>query len=337
MKNSLVTVIVPVFNTSQYLDRCIKSLIEQTYKNIEIILIDDHSTDDSLQICKKYANEDNRIIIIENEVNKGVSISRNNGIERANGEYIMFLDSDDYVTNSYIEDIIDDADVDLRIFGFSYLRNGEISNQKLPCDAGDYEMAKILSDNIPLLLNLNILHLSTNKMFKTKIIKESNIRFNGNLKSGEDLKFVIDYVSFVKNFRVYQCYNYIYNRDNMESATRKGIYKLPVTINTNNSNINNFLLKQGCDLDFFNSFCMSMFLYGLNTILKNVGLSFLQKYRLVKEHFKLNCVKKNLKRLYSNSSKQDRTIELIRKKRIASLILKYGSLDFNIEVSNEKC
>ena len=102
----LVSVIVPIYNTSCYLDRCITSIINQTYDNIEVILVDDGSTDNSLEICKVYENKDERITIYSKK-NGGVSSARNLGINCAKGEYIMFVDSDDYIELDMIEKLIE--------------------------------------------------------------------------------------------------------------------------------------------------------------------------------------------------------------------------------------
>ena len=95
--NGLISVIVPVYNTKDYLDRCVQSIINQTYHNIEIILVDDGSTDDSGKKCDSWASKDNRIHVIHQK-NAGVSAARNAGIEFAHGEYIGFVDSDDVLS-----------------------------------------------------------------------------------------------------------------------------------------------------------------------------------------------------------------------------------------------
>lgn len=92
----LFSIIVPIYNIKPYLDRCLISLIGQTYKDIEIILVDDGSTDGSSELCDKYAAQDNRIQVLHKE-NDGLSDARNKGLELASGEYILFVDSDDYI------------------------------------------------------------------------------------------------------------------------------------------------------------------------------------------------------------------------------------------------
>ena len=94
--NKKISVIIPVYNTSKLLRRCLDSVINQTYKNLEIILINDGSTDDSLSICKEYSQNDSRIILIDKE-NEGGGKARNAGLDRATGDYIAFVDSDDYI------------------------------------------------------------------------------------------------------------------------------------------------------------------------------------------------------------------------------------------------
>lgn len=101
-KNDLISIIVPVYNTQDYLDKCLTSIINQTYKNIEIIIIDDGSTDNSKEIIKKYINNDNRILYYYQK-NSGVGIARNKGIDLSKGNYITFIDSDDYINKKYIE------------------------------------------------------------------------------------------------------------------------------------------------------------------------------------------------------------------------------------------
>lgn len=102
-----VSIIVPVYNVEKYLDDCLTSLITQSYKNLEIILINDGSTDNSGEICKKYSMEDNRIIYLEKQ-NGGLSSARNYGLKFASGEYLFFIDSDDYIMEFTIESMLNE-------------------------------------------------------------------------------------------------------------------------------------------------------------------------------------------------------------------------------------
>ena len=102
MEEELISVILPIYNVEKYLEKCLKSVINQTYKNLEIILVDDGSKDNSPQICDEYAVKDKRIVVIHKS-NGGLSDARNAGIEIAKGKYITLIDSDDYVEKDYVQ------------------------------------------------------------------------------------------------------------------------------------------------------------------------------------------------------------------------------------------
>ncbi len=126
---NLISIIVPVYQVESYLDDCIKSLINQTYTNIEILLIDDGSTDKSGQICDEYAQKDKRIKVIHQK-NKGLSGARNTGLRQTNGEYIAFVDSDDVVAAEYIEvlyNILKEHDAQISICSYIKSENADSS------------------------------------------------------------------------------------------------------------------------------------------------------------------------------------------------------------------
>lgn len=121
MEEELVSIIVPVYNVEAYLDRCLSSIISQTYHNIEVILVDDGSTDQSGELCDQYQKQDSRIRVIHKE-NGGLSDARNAGIQISGGSYIAFIDSDDYVREEYIGRMMEEAertDCDVVICGYS--------------------------------------------------------------------------------------------------------------------------------------------------------------------------------------------------------------------------
>ena len=100
MKNNLISIIVPIYNSENYIKKCLDSILAQTYSNLEVILIDDGSTDNSYNICKDYQKKDNRIVLLQQK-NAGVSRARNHGLEVAKGEYIGFVDSDDLLDENW--------------------------------------------------------------------------------------------------------------------------------------------------------------------------------------------------------------------------------------------
>lgn len=128
-----ISIIIPVYNMEAYIDKCLSSVVRQSYKNIEIIVVIDGSTDMSEEICQKYADEDDRIIILKQE-NKGLSAARNLGLDHAGGTYVMFVDSDDYVSESFCEipyKAARENEADLVIFDrYNFNQKGIIEKKK---------------------------------------------------------------------------------------------------------------------------------------------------------------------------------------------------------------
>ena len=127
MNGDIISIIVPVYNTEEYLDKCILSIMAQTYADFELLLIDDGSTDSSGSICDKYAAQDSRVRVFHKE-NGGVSRARNLGIDNSKGDYLLFLDSDDWLASDTFEILhrtLEREDADCVIFGF-YQTSGNI-------------------------------------------------------------------------------------------------------------------------------------------------------------------------------------------------------------------
>lgn len=220
----LVSVIVPVYNVEPYLRRCVDSIINQTYKNLEIILVDDGSPDNCGQICDEYAKQDTRIKVIHQK-NSGLSIARNNGINIANGEYILFIDSDDYVSDRLIEICMKNIDNnDMIIFDFikDYGKNRnevKVLNEKYHKNYNDL-LRGILWDSIPSYV--------WNKFYKKNIW--DNIRFPENTNF-EDLVVMpqiflktnkIKYIN--KKLYYYNCYNNNSISNNISSKNKYGMF-----------------------------------------------------------------------------------------------------------------
>lgn len=158
MRNELISVIVPIYNVEKYLHRCVDSILGQTYHNLEIILIDDGSPDNCSIICDEYAQKDYRIRVVH-KTNGGLSDARNVGIEAATGEYLMFVDSDDFIAANMIEKLyhallVNNADISICNFkyvdenGASILFNPRFSNSKLPIQDGVISGTDILKEKL---------------------------------------------------------------------------------------------------------------------------------------------------------------------------------------------
>ena len=127
----MISIVVPIYNSEKWLEKCVKSLINQTYQDIEILLINDGSKDRSLEICNEYAKKDNRIVVIDKE-NEGVSATRNLGIKKAQGEFIQFVDSDDYADVQMCEKLLNAIEnVDLVVCGLKVWKRGVLLRE--PC------------------------------------------------------------------------------------------------------------------------------------------------------------------------------------------------------------
>ena len=189
MKQDLVTVVVPIYNVEQYLDRCMESLVKQTYSNLEIILVDDGSPDRCPQMCEEWAMRDSRIRVIHKQ-NAGLGMARNTGIEAASGQYICFIDSDDYVGLEIISKAYRAAvqyQADLVVFGMTMVgSDGEIVKKLTPmspksCYSGREVQEVFLPDwidNRNYQLQIQNLCLSAcSCLFSMELIKRVNWRF----------------------------------------------------------------------------------------------------------------------------------------------------------------
>ncbi len=215
--DELVSIIVPVYNVEKYLSDCINSIINQTYKNIEIILIDDGSNDTSPNICDQYEKKDNRIRVIHKQ-NEGVSIARNVGLKNAIGDWIAFVDSDDWLELNYLEELVavakkNNADVVLCGYNRIIQSKKEIINNS----------GKVIINNSREYL-INTLNPQTGygfgpmKLYKKEIIKD--ITFDSSLKVAEDALFNAKIATNISKscYLEKSLYNY---RMNSNSAVKK--------------------------------------------------------------------------------------------------------------------
>ena len=230
-----ISIIVPVYNVEKYIEKCIISLIEQTMKDIEIILVNDGSTDNSLKICQKYAQKDKRILLIDKQ-NTGVSDTRNVGIERANGEYIMFVDSDDWIENLACEISYNEAkeqDADSVIFGY-YRESSKgttiknifeeekiVFNKREIYDEILVPTLGLIDEKLRRPQRLDTLVPIYAKLYKTDIIKNKNIRYMNLSKiPSECLLFNFDYYLNSSKVVYIKKYLYHYRRNNFTSITK---------------------------------------------------------------------------------------------------------------------
>lgn len=188
-----VSVIIPVYNSAAYLDECIQSLLQQTYSPEEIILVDDGSEDGSGDICDNYASQYNYIRVIHKE-NGGVSSARNVGIAISQGEYLVFIDSDDYIHPQMLEKyaaFFSDEKVLMCCFEcISVLQMGQ-KYESLPNGVKEYSVSEFMD-----LFNDNYINVPWNKLYSSKLVKKHGIKFPEEMSLGEDLFFNLEYLKY---------------------------------------------------------------------------------------------------------------------------------------------
>lgn len=192
-----ISIVVAVYNAEKTLKKCVDSLLNQTYNNIEIILVNDCSKDNSLDICNEYSKANDNVKVISNERNSGVSATRNNGIDNSTGEYICFVDSDDYVEPNYLEVLysIYKKYNTVPICGFVYHDEYNHAKPVKYSWSGDEGLVS-LGEAFKLKSELYLTAL-WNKLFDRRLIIDKNIKFDINISVGEDLRFSVEY--FDKN------------------------------------------------------------------------------------------------------------------------------------------
>lgn len=211
--NLLVTIVIPVYNAEKYLEECLKSVICQSYKNLEIILINDGSSDTSGEICERFASSDDRVKVIHND-NHGVSYSRNLGISIANGKKILFIDSDDTIDENFVMKMVQPLKQKNFDIVISNVNDIYVARDKVKCRKLPRNLSGIFNDDYCSLLQVPIVASPWCKLYDVGILKINNIRFEEGISFGEDFLFNISYSEYVKNYSLLRepLYNY-YHRE----------------------------------------------------------------------------------------------------------------------------
>lgn len=215
---SLVSIIVPVYNTEKYIDRCLKSLLSQTHTELEILLIDDGSTDSSGVICDGYAERDGRVRVFHLE-NGGVSRARNFGLSEMRGDFVIFVDSDDHLAEDAVErelSVIEDNGCDLAIFSLIFDDGKSQSTPKLK--SGAYQPKDYLLDPEQ---DIGCLCSPCNKIYKSRIIKKRELRFTDGVKYGEDFIFNSRYLTCAESLFVSSDAYYYYDISREGSGVKR--------------------------------------------------------------------------------------------------------------------
>lgn len=276
----LLSIIIPVYNASKYLDDCLESVKKCPYKEWECILVNDGSTDESLKICKKYNQNDDRFLII-NKKNEGVSSARNDGIVQAMGKYLMFLDADDYMDEKAWIAIWKEITEGIHEFvAYSYYTlydSGRIVKEEFEFHGDELTDYNAIQEYMMASSKLN---MCWGKLFCTETIKKHHILFRKDLKIGEDYIFVSDYFQNVKKCKLDNL-PILYYRQHAESAMKK--YDMRTRLKYMQTL---FQYNKNCVIQLKNDVLLSkMYMYYLRMI-TNLFLEF-AKYHKSKELYAL--------------------------------------------------
>lgn len=214
-KDILVSIIVPIYNVDKYLEQCISSILDQSYTTLEIILIDDGSTDTSAIIIDKFARKDSRVQVIYQK-NCGVSSARNTGLQAAGGKYVMFIDPDDWVTNDYVEYLLDlaeenNADMALTIEKYSNYCKKQVKKEVIKIFTAEKCAVYLLCYNMPVAV--------WSKIYRRSFLDKNGIRFFEDIYIGEDFIFNMLAIQHANKIVLGNRKIYYYRKDNSASAT----------------------------------------------------------------------------------------------------------------------
>ena len=336
MQNPKVSIIVPVYNAEKYLERCVNSLRNQTLKDIEIILVDDSSTDASLEICNQMAEKDSRIKVIH-KANEGAGLARNAALAIASGEYIGFVDSDDFVELNMFESLYDKAVMyssDLVMSGVIFV-DGNIFSEKGKCIRKTYFEKDTHFDTEEALKKLRMGIVGSlpedaddskygmsiwKNLFKLELIKKNNLKFQSEREIfSEDALFMIDYISCIKKATGISdaFYNYLRNEDSISKSYKKDRFEKSLAF----MNEVEKRFKKDIKSDEYRVYT-DRFWQAMCRVLCSQEIMYAQdndiKYSVLKERLKMICT-------------HSRTLNALKKYPIWKLPLKQGVFAFGVK------
>ena len=193
-----ISFVIPVYNAAKTLRKCVESIIFGEEKDVELILVEDRSKDNSWNLCMQLADEFPQIICLQNESNRGVSYTRNQGLRAATGKYVLFVDSDDWVSGNYAKAFMDTCQANpgkMVLCGYLFLDYISGTRRLYGIDRQDIPLRTIPKASFLDLADEILLQQLWNKLFVLQTIRENQIVFDESINMGEDFQFVIDYLN----------------------------------------------------------------------------------------------------------------------------------------------
>jgi glycosyltransferase EpsJ len=329
MINPIVSVIVPIYNAESTLRKCIDSILSQSFKNIELWLIEDGSIDRCSNICREYELIDSRVKAIYQE-NKGVSYSRNLGIAKSNGKYIQFVDADDWLNQEMITNLVNSMNesTDLVICGYNVI-NASLDNvsqyERCVKNTIELDLANFL-DQFSQFYEIGLLQAVWNKMYRKDIIFECKLSFDKNLSLGEDMLFNINYFRSCRKISLKSdvLYNYtvcqyanslskIYNPKRLNSQIT--MYKSIIDL------LNEYRTFSSSNYNCIKKYYSSSIISSINEYLTYDQCVWTEKIQFIKHLLKKNDINNNIVIVYNNSKWMKFTALLMKIRMIYLLMI----------------
>ena len=212
----MISIIVPIYKAEQYIHRCIDSILSQNYTDFELLLIDDGSPDGCGAICDEYAAKDSRVRVFHKE-NGGVSSARNLGLDNAQGEWITFVDIDDYLHPEFLASLHAQNDADMVVGSFQLVGSDEKWDVLL--EDRIYDREKLEGDIFNLLIKVNF-QTPWGKLYKHSLLNAHHLRFDEKMIANEDFLFVLNYLLYVQSLRTSEASGYYYERGNVDGLSQ---------------------------------------------------------------------------------------------------------------------
>ncbi len=310
----LISIVIPVYNVESFLPKCLDSILSQTYRNIEVVCVNDNSTDTSLKILNKYSQTDNRIKVI-NQENQGASVARNTALDNCTGDYIMFVDSDDWIEEDTCDIALDninkyDADLVLWDYVREFSNTSQAKNifkESVVFDETDVKnklhrrMIGLLGEELKTPEKADALCTIWGKLYKAKLIQQEKIRFYDIRKIGtyEDGLFNLDVMNNVKRAVYIPNTLYHYRKNNSSSITRKVDLNFEKKRDHLYEYMKTYIDENYCGKDYKtaldNRIALEIFAIGSNIMRNKTGRLSLLKKLLNEEKHRNACKQLDLK------------------------------------------
>lgn len=332
-----VSIIVPIYNKEKHLKRCIDSILNQTLKNIEIILVNDGSTDNSLEICKNYARTDSRIKIINKE-NEGVSKARNDGILASSGSYVGFVDADDYIDENMYRSMLmkcKSFNSEVCISNYYIENNNYLNPVKLDIhsdlvskkDILDTFILDMINSDLTKKISKTIMGSSWRFLISRQLLTNNNVSFPVNIPLREDLLFVLDVMLKTDSICIERSclYYYVDTDGSALKKFRENYFELGLDVNNRIEKTlvvhnGNNLVKQRLNYNYLNLFISSI----VNEASKNSHYTFREKIKRIEDICNHDKTKEVISEINAN--------KLSKKKKMIYLAIKYSKSLFLLSV-----